>query len=165
MNLSAIEPRPKARKISDETIRVMKTLHTFRATPYLVQDNLWAIGYGHTRTVRANSVITEPMAEQLLRDDMRLYGRLLERAVAVPLNDNQFGALVIFCAHVTPLKFESSPLLKLLNKGWYEQVTAHLRRWSKGQGDLQKSRRAAEIALWNSPCESVPEDGYTDSIA
>lgn len=97
------------------------------------------------------------MADQYLRDDMGLYARIVERIMEITLNDNQFGALVIFCAHAGPLAFETAPFIRLLNLGWYEQVPASLRKWSIGKRLTEKSRRAVEIEIWNTPV-----NGYED---
>jgi lysozyme len=97
--------------------------------------------------------ITADQAEQLLADDLRLYEKVVSNLVQVPLNDNQFAALVSFVFNVGQRGFETSTLLKLLNRGWYEQVPAQLTRWNRVQGEVLgglSRRRAAEAALWKS---------------
>jgi lysozyme len=72
--------------------------------------------------------------------------------VTVPLSDNQFSALVCFAFNVGVGNFESSTLLRLLNRGWYEQVPAQLMRWNRANGEVfggLSRRRAAEARLWN----------------
>ena len=73
--------------------------------------------------------------------------------VTVPLNDNQFAALVSFAFNVGVLNLERSTLLRLLNRGWYEQVPAQMMRWNRAAGEAMGGltrRRAAEAQLWNS---------------
>ena len=81
------------------------------------------------------------------------------RNVSVPLNDNQFAALVCFTFNVGRGNFLASTLFRNLNAGWYSQVPAQLARWNKVEIDgVEKvsngltRRRAAEAALWNTPC-------------
>ena len=96
--------------------------------------------------------ITEAQADQLLDEDLRLFERAVSRLVAVPLSDNQFSALVCFAFNVGVGNLEASTLLKLLNRGWYEQVPAQLMRWNCVNGEVfggLARRRAAEGRLWN----------------
>lgn len=98
-------------------------------------------------------MITAEQAEWLLDDDVRLTAREVERLVTVPLNDNQFAALVCFTFNVGASNLAQSTLLRLLQRGWYEQVPAQLMRWNKARGEALGGltrRRAAEAQLWNS---------------
>lgn len=72
--------------------------------------------------------------------------------LAVPVNDNQFSALVCFAFNVGLYAFSRSSLLHLLNRGWYAQVPAQLMRWTKAGGkewDGLVRRRRDECALWS----------------
>jgi lysozyme len=140
------------RRINQDGIDLIKTFEGLHLTPYLCPSRIWTIGYGHTRTVRSGLVITQAQADQLLDEDLRLYERAVVRLVTVPLNDNQFSALVCFAFNVGCGNFESSTLLKLLNRGWYEQVPAQLMRWNRANGEVfggLSRRRAAEARLWS----------------
>lgn len=134
--------------------QLIKTYEGLHLTPYLCPGKIWTIGYGHTRTVRSGLVITPEQANQLLEEDLRLVERAVQRLVQVPLNDNQFAALVSFAFNVGIGNFERSTLLRLLNRGWYEQVPAQLMRWNRAQGEVLgglSRRRAAEGRLWDTP--------------
>ena len=65
-------------------------------------------------------IITPAQADDMLDDDLKLVERAVQRLVTVPLNDNQFATLVSFMFNVGIANFESSTLLTLLNRGWYE---------------------------------------------
>jgi lysozyme len=141
-----------ARRINQDGIDLIKEFEGLHVTPYLCPAKIWTIGYGHTRTVRAGMEITEAQADQLLDEDLRLFERSVSRLVTVPLSDNQFSALVCFAFNVGTGNFEFSTLLKLLNRGWYEQVPAQLMRWDHANGEIMGGlarRRAAEGRLWN----------------
>ena len=140
------------RRANTDGIDLIKDYEGLHLTPYLCPGKIWSIGYGHTRTVRAGMVITADQADQLLDDDLRLSERAVQRLVTVPLSDNQFSALVSFVYNVGIGNFERSSLLKLLNRGWYEQVPAQLMRWDRVKGESLgglNRRRAAEARLWN----------------
>ncbi len=141
-----------ARRVNANGIALIKTYEGLHLTPYLCPAKVWTIGYGHTRTIHAGMVITPEQADQLLDDDLRIAERAVQRLVQVPLTDNQFAALVSFTFNIGIANFERSTLLKLLNRGWYEQVPAQLTRWNRQSGEILgglSRRRAAEAQLWN----------------
>lgn len=145
-----------AQRTNADGISIIKDFEGLRLTPYLCPGKIWTIGYGHTRTVIRNMQITPERANELLADDLRLVERAVTRLVIVPLNDNQFSALVSFAFNVGVTNFERSTLLKLLNRGWYEQVPAQLMRWNRANGEELGGlarRRAAEARLWKRAAE------------
>lgn len=110
------------------------------------------IGYGSTGAhVQPGERVTEAEASELLLDDLDRFERCVERKVVVPLNDNQFAALVSFCFNVGEGAFSGSTLLKKLNKGDYNSVPAELAKWVTSKGKRMQglvNRRAAEAGLW-----------------
>jgi len=140
-----------ARHINEAGLALIKEFEGLHLTPYQCPSRVWTIGYGHTRTVRPGMVITSGQAEQLLQEDLRSAELGVTRLVQVPLSDNQFAALVSFVFNVGIGNLERSTLLRLLNRGWYEQVPAQLTRWNKAHGETLGGlarRRAAEARLW-----------------
>lgn len=98
-------------------------------------------------------MITPEQADVLLDEDLRLFERAVTRLVTVPLSDNQFSALVCFAFNVGTANLESSELLFLLNRRWYDQVPVQLIRWNHANGEVLgglSRRRAAEAKLWKS---------------
>jgi lysozyme len=142
------------RRINEAGIALLKEYEGLRLKPYLCPSRIWTVGYGHTRNVRLGMTITPEEAEELLQEDLRGFERAVARLVQVPLTDNQFSALVCFTFNVGVGNFEDSTLLRLLNRGWYEQVPAQLSRWNRSRGEILGGlarRRAAEARLWNTP--------------
>jgi lysozyme len=140
------------RRVNQDGVALIKEFEGLHLTPYLCPGRIWTIGYGHTRTVRAGMQITPEQADQLLEEDLSLFERAISRLVTVPLSDNQFSALVCFAFNVGTGNLESSTLLRLLNRGWYEQVPAQLMRWNRANGEAfggLARRRAAEGRLSN----------------
>lgn len=141
------------RRANDAARGIIKKFEGLHLTPYLCPAKVWTIGYGHTRTVHAGMQITQQQAELLLDDDLRLFERGVQRLVTVDLNDNQFSALVSFAFNLGITRLENSTLLRLLNRGWYEQVPVQMMRWNKVNGEPLGGltrRRVAEAALWKS---------------
>jgi lysozyme len=136
---------------------------------YLDSGGAPTIGIGHllTRSERTSGKITiggqaldyrNGLTEQQCWDllDLDLTGSeaVVNDAVKVSLNQNQFDALVSFVFNVGDGAFRSSTLLRLLNQGQPDQVPAQLKRWVMDNGHVVQglvNRRNKEIALWNTP--------------
>ncbi|WP_273754492.1 lysozyme [Bartonella sp. MM73XJBT.G] len=144
------------RKISEDCLYCLKKWEGLRLQAYQDASGVWTIGYGHTKkagkpTVIEGMVITEKKAETMLLADLQQYERAVEKAVCVNLSDEQFGALVSFCYNVGIAAFQSSTLLKRLNRGDYEAVPFELQKWTKAGGKCLQGlvhRRVAEAGLW-----------------
>jgi len=136
---------------------------------YLDSGGAPTIGVGHLLTrsertsgkivirgqaVRYRDGLTEQQCWDLLDQDLAGAERTVNDAVTVPLNQNQFDALVSFTFNVGAGAFRGSTLLKLLNQGKYGEVPGQLRRWVRDNGHIVQgliNRREKEIALWNTP--------------
>ncbi|MGR8980830.1 MAG: lysozyme [Gammaproteobacteria bacterium] len=136
---------------------------------YLDSGGAPTIGIGHllTRSERMSGKIvikgqgfayrnglTEQQCWDLLDQDLDGTEKAVNEAVTVPLNQNQFDALVSFVFNVGDGAFRGSTLLKLLNQRQYDQVPVQLRRWVRDNGHMVQglvNRREKEIALWNTP--------------
>ncbi|WP_019223004.1 lysozyme [Bartonella rattaustraliani] len=144
------------RKISTEALALIKQWEGLRLEAYEDSGGVWTIGYGHTSaagapTVHKDMQITEKEAEKILRQDLKKCESVVVKAVIVPLNDEQFAALVSFCYNVGITAFCKSTLLKKLNKGEYETIPTELQKWTRVGGKRIQglvNRRAAEAGLW-----------------
>jgi lysozyme len=136
---------------------------------YLDSGGAPTIGIGHllTRSQRTSGKLviggravdyrdglTDQQCWDLLDQDLGDSEGTVNEAVKVPMNQNQFDALVSFTFNVGDNAFRRSTLLKLLNQGQYDQVPEQLRRWIRDNGHIVQgliNRREKEIALWNTP--------------
>lgn len=106
------------------------------------------------QTVNYQNGLTDQQCWDLLEQDLAVAEKAVNEAVKVPLNQNQFDALVSFVFNVGAGAFRGSTLLKLLNQGQYDQVPEQLKRWVKDNGKVVQglvNRREQEIVLWNRP--------------
>jgi lysozyme len=116
----------------------------------------WTIGWGHTGGVKPGDVITAERAEKLFVFDVEAKEAEINRLVKVPLTDNQFSALVVFCYNVGtgPDAFGGSTMLRKLNAGDYAGAAEQFPRWNKSGGKVMNgliTRRAAEQKLFLTP--------------
>ena len=139
------------RRINQTGIDAIKRFEGLRLNAYLDSVGVPTIGYGHTKTARMGQAITAERAEELLRLDLADAERAVEKYVKVPLNENQFAALVSFVFNLGSGTLQKSTLLRKLNAGDYDAVPREMMRFINAGGKPLKglvTRRAAEAGLW-----------------
>jgi lysozyme len=123
--------------------------------PYKDIAGLWTIGIGHLiKPSETFTSITRKDAEFLLAADLKEAENAVDELVTVPLNQNQFDALVSFTFNLGAERLRTSTLLRKLNAGDYGAAADEFLRWSKSKGVVVaglKRRRAAERSLF---CET-----------
>lgn len=112
--------------------------------------------YGHLIT--AGQTFPNPVPYStcvaLLRQDLGSAESCVQSSVSVPLNTNQFSALVDFTFNLGCGALWSSTLLRVLNQGEYSEVPAQMARWTYAGGRQLPglvTRRANEGTLWSTP--------------
>jgi len=147
--------------------------------PYMDVASLWTIGVGHlirpgdcfssmpNEKIKellsskdrdhpyAELLITREEAMEVLAEDVTDVESYLESYIKVPLNQDQFDALISFGFNCGPGVFKTSGACRALNAGDYESVPEKLLDWSKVRvnGKLQVNkgllaRRKAEGELF-----------------
>jgi GH24 family phage-related lysozyme (muramidase) len=105
--------------------------------------------------VHASDVsLTEQQQHELLNLADQNAQQAVRTNVHVPLNQNQYDALVSFAYNVGPGAFNNGTLLRLLNNGDYNGAAGQFERWSRSNGEIVEgfvSRRAAELRQFQSP--------------
>lgn len=150
-------------KTSDRGIALIKAHEGLRLTAYTDPVGVWTIGYGHTTAagppkVERGMKITEAGADAILRQDLAKFERYVLDAVKVPLNQNEFDALVSFTFNLGPGNLRSSTLLRKLNAGDRAGAADEFLKWTRAGGKTLPGlvkRREAERALFRAP------DAYT----
>lgn len=136
---------------------MIKQFEGFSAKPYLCPAGVPTIGYGSTRDTDGKPItmqhppITETQARALLAATLVTYEDAVNRYVKVPLNQNQFDALVDFAYNAGAKNLLTSTLLKKLNAGDYAGASKEFGKWvysgTKKLNGLVK-RREAERQLF-----------------
>ncbi|HEJ5874602.1 lysozyme [Pseudomonas aeruginosa] len=141
-------------RTSQRGIDLIKSFEGLRLSAYQDSVGVWTIGYGTTRGVTSYMTITVEQAERMLANDIQRFEPELDKLVKVPLNQNQWDALMSFVYNLGSANLASSTLLKLLNKGDYRGAADQFPRWVNAGGKRLEGlvkRRAAERALFLEP--------------
>lgn len=130
--------------------------------PYICPAGVLTIGWGHTnahgRKFDDSARWSQRECDDELASDMRRFEAAVTRLVKVPLNQNQFDALVSFAYNCGEGNLQKSTLLRKLNAGDYAGAAAQFPVWNKGGGKVLNGlvrRRAAEMALFRAPTSSA----------
>ena len=139
-------------KISQEGIDLIKHFEGCELESYRCSANVLTIGYGTTKNVVEGMKISQHQAEELLMKDLEEFEEYVEDLIDVPLEQNQFDALVAWTYNLGPTNLKTSTLRKVLNKGAYDDVAEQIKRWNKANGKVLKGlvrRRNAAAELFD----------------
>ena len=142
-------------KISEEGIALIKKFEGCKLEAYLDAVDVPTIAYGRTKDVKIGDICTQQQAEDWLEEELVEYAGYVEKAVTVPLEQNQFDALVSWTYNLGPSNLNRSTALKLLNMSEYDGVPAQLKRWNKATVNGERKvldglvrRREAEALMF-----------------
>lgn len=145
--------------VSKNGLDLIKEFESFKSKPYLCPSQKATIGFGSTyypdgkKVTLQDKEITEEKAFEILEYIANKdFGSNINKVVKVPLNQNQFDALVSFAYNIGNGNFNSSTLLRWLNQGKYKEASIQLLRWDKSKGIVLNGltkRRKAEKALFD----------------
>lgn len=141
------------RYITEIGLALIKAFEGFRAFVYLCSAKVRTIGYGHA-LLKGESFpngITEEEGEELLKKDVNKAERAVIRLTNVPLEDNQFDALVSFVFNLGAGAYQRSTLRMKINRGEYEDAADEFLKWVRAGGKVVKGlvkRRQAERELF-----------------
>jgi len=139
-------------RASESLVNYIRGFETFSPTNYNDVGKL-AIGFGH-RLLPGESFIepiTEMQALSILRKDISKFEEAVKLSVNVPLNQNQFDALVSLTYNIGPGAIENSPVTKALNKTNYQEAANQFIFHNKSKGIVLNgliSRRNIEKQLF-----------------
>lgn len=116
---------------NDAAINILKS-HEGLALDAYPEADYWLIGYGHKgRQVHHGMTITALTAQRYLRQDLRSHEDYIRSVVLVPLNENEFSALVILSYNIGNGAFRNSTVLRLLNEGDRRAAADAFLMWTK----------------------------------
>jgi lysozyme len=137
--------------IGSDILLLIKKFEGFRSKAYKCAGGYLTIGYGHL-TNDEDKEITEIEAEILLRKDLQIAVKAINRLVTVELKQNQFDALLSFIFNVGSGAFQRSVMRQKINRDEHELVPEEFMKWvwagGKKQAGLIK-RRMIEAKLYS----------------
>lgn len=150
-------------KLSNTGLSLIKSFEGVRLTAYkaVQTEKYWTIGYGHYGPdVKQNMKITQAQADAYLKSDVARFEKAVNEYVKVPLNQNQFDALVSFTYNCGEGALQRSTLLELLNQGKYEDAANQFDLWNKSGGKVlaglvKRRAKEKELFLKDLPKEKV----------
>lgn len=123
-------PKNLKKSTSQNGIEHLRFVEGERLNVYNDEAGHPTIGVGHKLLPDENfTTITAAQSEQLLRNDLKKAEKIVNLNVKVPLNQNQYDALVSFAFNVGAGNFKTSTLLNRLNNSDYKGALAQFPRW------------------------------------
>lgn len=144
------------RQLSATGIDLIKRHEGFRSKEYLDAGGKATIGYGHlikSGESFPKEGISRVLAETILESDVANAEKAVNKLVKVPLNQNQFNALVSFVFNLGAERFKKSTLLRELNAKRYDTAALQFPRWVYAGGKVWTGlvrRREDEKQLFES---------------
>lgn len=143
-------------KMSEKGLEFLAQVEGEKLEAYKDTGGVWTIGVGHISdehlTVLPGLKISKAVSRFILALDVAEAEDIVTRLVRVPLNQNQFDALVSFVFNIGEGQFASSTMLKKLKAGDYEGAKSQFGRWVYDNGKLIAGlvkRREGEAALFD----------------
>lgn len=156
-------------KTSSEGRALIERREGVRLSAYKDSAGILTIGVGHTSAAGSPKVvagvkITAQEARDILTRDLAIFEKAVNEAVRVPLNLNEFDALVSFAFNVGAGAFKGSTLLKRLNAGDRQAAADQFLVWNKITVNGQKqelkgltTRRQDERKQFLAPVSATPK--------
>ena len=142
-------------KTSNSGINLIRSFEDLRLKAYDDGVGVWTIGYGTTAingvAVKKGDTCTAEQAKSYMAQDLKKFESSINTSVKVPLNQNQFDALVSLTYNIGIGAFKSSTLLKKLNAKDYKGAAEQFPRWNRGGGRVLNGlikRRKIEMELF-----------------
>lgn len=142
---------------SERAVALLKNLELYKPKPYRDAGG-WSIGYGHFMGPVATLTYLSPEdANRLLYQDMEKSNALIARYVKVPLNQNQYDAIVSAIHNLGAALFVNTSnkgptrFIKKLNAGDYQGAADELSRFVYTEGRVSNAlvnRRRKERSLF-----------------
>src|SRR5690606_15582818 len=137
-------------------IDLIRNFESLRLNAYDDGVGVWTIGYGTTKypggvRVKKGDVCTLDQAKAYMQHDLKKFEQTVNSTVKVPVNQNQFDALVSLAYNIGPTAFEESTLVKRLNEKNYKAAAEQFDLWVNARGKRLQglvNRRAIEKELF-----------------
>ncbi|WP_313564406.1 lysozyme [Acinetobacter sp.] len=142
--------------ISPSGVDLIRNFESLRLNAYDDGVGVWTIGFGTTKypngiRVKKGDTCTLEQAKAYKQNDLKSFEQTVNNTVKVPLNQNQFDALVSLAYNIGSTAFKNSTLVRQLNEGNYKAAANQFNVWVNAGGKRMQglvNRRAAERTLF-----------------
>ena len=146
----------KQKTVSAAGINLICSFEGLKLKAYDDGVGVWTIGFGTTIypngiKVKKGDTCTEAQAKAYMAHDLKKFELAVNNGVTVPINQNQFDALVSLAYNIGTNALKNSTLVKKLNAKDYKGASAQFVVWNKGGGKVMQglmNRRAVERKLF-----------------
>jgi len=138
-------------RISPKCQRLIEQFEGRANLAYLDGGGVWTIGVGHTGGVKKGQVATGAEIDCWFAEDVARAVAGVNKAVTVPVTQNQFDAMVCLAFNIGVAAFTSSTLVRKLNSGDVAGAALQFVRWNQDNGKVVAGltrRRQAEADLF-----------------
>ena len=119
-------------KLGDKGATLIKSFETCQLSAYKpTPEDVWTIGFGHTRAVAEGDTCTQEQADAWLLEDVSWAEDCVNRAITAKLLQAEFDSLVSLCFNIGCRAFSGSTLVKELNEGDYDGAKAQFLVWNR----------------------------------
>lgn len=147
--------------MTEQAETLIRVFEGLRLKAYQDSVGVWTIGYGETQGVTPGMCISIEQAESYLQARLGILEDEILTLVRVPINDNQLSSLESFCYNLGIGAFAHSTMLKLINKGNFQDAANEFDVWVHAGGKILPGlikRREAEKELFLTPIEGTEYD-------
>ena len=146
----------KQKTVSAAGINLICSFEGLKLKAYDDGVGVWTIGFGTTvypngNKIKKGDTCTEAQAKAYMAHYLKKFELAVNNGVTVPINQNQFDALVSLAYNIGIKAFTNSTLLKKLNVGDIRGASAQFEVWNKDNGRVVQglvNRRAVERKLF-----------------
>jgi len=147
---------PESMSVSNKGVDLICEFEGKRLVAYDDGVGVWTIGFGTIKypngvRVKKGDTCTLDQAKEYMRHDLIEFEHTVNSSVKVPLNQNQFDALVSLAYNIGSSAFKSSTLVKKLNAGDYKGAADQFNVWVNAGGKRMQglaNRRDKEKLLF-----------------
>ena len=147
---------PESMSVSNKGVDLICEFEGKRLVAYDDGVGVWTIGFGTIKypngvRVKKGDTCTLDQAKEYMRHDLIEFEHTVNSSVKVPLNQNQFDALVSLSYNIGSSAFKSSTLVKKLNTGDYQGAADQFNVWVNAGGKRMQgivNRRDREKLLF-----------------
>ena len=147
---------PESMSVSNKGVDLICEFEGKRLAAYDDGVGVWTIGFGTIKypngvRVKKGDTCTLEQAKEYMRHDLIEFEHTVNSSVKVPLNQNQFDALVSLAYNIGSNAFKSSTLVKKVNTGDYRGASDQFNVWINAGGKRMQglvNRRDKEKLLF-----------------